>query len=275
MKFLSPGLNLDSFFDSFAKAQERFLLLDYDGTLAPFRIKRDQAFPYPGVTELLNDIRQTQTTQLIIISGRAIQDLIPLLNLASLPEIWGSHGWEHLDSNGKYTISPIDEATSEALSEAKNCIDSLGLMSFCEQKPVSLAIHWRGLRPESANSIQSQIEEKWKELERKSNLKTHPFDGGIELRIWGKDKGTAVESIIRNLNEESKVAYLGDDATDEDAFRVLKTRGLSVLVREELRSTDADLWIKPPEELIEFLMRWRQACKYSIRINYTNRHSNQ
>lgn len=260
MKFLSSKLDLDSFFDSLAQAQESFLLLDYDGTLAPFRIKRDEAFPYPGVTELLNDIRQTQKTQIVIISGRAIQDLIPLLNLAPLPEIWGSHGWEHLDTNGKYTIALFDEATSEALSEAKDSINSLGLMSFCEQKPVSLAIHWRGLQSESMSSIQRQVEEKWKELEKKSNLKIHSFDGGVELRISGKDKGTSVESIICNLNEGAKIAYLGDDATDEDAFRALRTKGLSVLVREELRSTDADLWIKPPDELIEFLTRWRQAC---------------
>ncbi|MBD2772167.1 trehalose-phosphatase [Iningainema tapete] len=264
MKFLSTKLDLDSFFDSLAKAQERLLLLDYDGTLAPFCIKRDQAIPYSGVTNLLSDIRQTQTTQLVIISGRAIQDLIPLLNLDPPPEIWGSHGWEHLDSKGQYTITSFDEATSEALSEAKNCIEALGLMDFCEQKPVSLAIHWRGLQPESANLIQSQIQEKWKELEKKSNLKIHFFDGGVELRISGKDKGTAVESIICNLSKGAKIAYLGDDATDEDAFRVLKTRGLSVLVREELRSTNADLWIKPPKELIEFLTRWKQACLTSF-----------
>jgi trehalose-phosphatase len=259
MKLLSPKLELDLFFDSLAKAHDRFLLLDYDGTLAPFHVKRDQAFPYPGVTELLNDIRRTQATHLVIISGRAIQDLIPLLNLDPLPEIWGSHGWEHLDGNGKYTIAPLDSATSKALSEAKDSIDSLGLMSFFEQKPVSLAIHWRGLQPELVSSMQKRIKGKWKEIENRSNLKSHFFDGGIELRISGRDKGTSVESIICNLDKGAKIAYLGDDATDEDAFKVLKARGLSVLVREELRPTNADLWIKPPEELIEFLMRWKQA----------------
>lgn len=260
MKILLPKLNLDLFFGSFAKAQERLLLLDYDGTLAPFRIERDKAFPYPGVTNLLDEIHHTQTTRIIIISGRAIQDIVPLLNLDPLPEIWGSHGWEHLASNGEYTISSIDEATRKALSQAKEHIDSLNLMNFCEQKPVSLAIHWRGLKPEAASVIRTQVENKWKELEGKSNLKIHSFDGGIELRILGKDKGTAVKSIIQNLNEKSTIAYLGDDFTDEDAFKFLKNKGLSVLVREELRPTNADLWIKPPEELIEFLTRWKQAC---------------
>jgi len=49
---------------------------------------------------------------------------------------------------------------------------------------------------------------------------------------------------------------LGDDRTDEDAFKSIKGRGLGVLVREAFRPTYADVWIKPPEELLAFLARW-------------------
>jgi trehalose 6-phosphate phosphatase len=54
------------------------------------------------------------------------------------------------------------------------------------------------------------------------------------------------------------VAYLGDDVTDEDAFRAVKGRGLAVLVRAEYRRTAADIWIKPPHELKNFIGRWRR-----------------
>ena len=53
MKTLNPEKKLSEFFDCLKKSQSRILLLDYDGTLAPFRVERDKALPYPGVAEAL------------------------------------------------------------------------------------------------------------------------------------------------------------------------------------------------------------------------------
>ena len=51
-------------------------------------------------------------------------------------------------------------------------------------------------------------------------------------------------------------AYLGDDVTDENAFQAVKGHGVGLLVREELRPTEADVWIRPPDELRSFLLDW-------------------
>jgi trehalose-6-phosphatase len=56
------------------------------------------------------------------------------------------------------------------------------------------------------------------------------------------------------------IAFLGDDLTDEDAFQVLRGRGLTILVRADHRETMAEAWLKPPAELIDFLERWRNVC---------------
>jgi trehalose-6-phosphatase len=66
--------------------------------------------------------------------------------------------------------------------------------------------------------------------------------------------------VLAETPEDAAVAYLGDDFTDEDAFVAVKPRGLAVLVRPEFRETAADVWIRPPRELIAFLKRWRDAC---------------
>jgi trehalose-6-phosphatase len=58
------------------------------------------------------------------------------------------------------------------------------------------------------------------------------------------------------MGRETAAAYLGDDATDEDAFKAIRGRGIGVLVRPQFRATAADFWLKPPEELLEFLERW-------------------
>jgi trehalose-phosphatase len=83
-----------------------------------------------------------------------------------------------------------------------------------------------------------------------------PFEGGIELRASGHTKANAVHAVLAETNEDCAVAYLGDDVTDEDAFRAVKPRGLAVLVRPELRKTAADVWLKPPHELASFLQMW-------------------
>jgi trehalose-6-phosphatase len=56
-------------------------------------------------------------------------------------------------------------------------------------------------------------------------------------------------------------AYLGDDITDEDAFAALRTRGLTILVRQEPRPSHAAWWLRPPQELIAFLDAWIAAAR--------------
>jgi trehalose-6-phosphatase len=60
---------------------------------------------------------------------------------------------------------------------------------------------------------------------------------------------------------ETADAYLGDDLTDEDAFRALRERGLGVLVRTEPCPSAASLHLVPPRPLLEFLQQWHQTVK--------------
>ena len=88
------------------------------------------------------------------------------------------------------------------------------------------------------------------------------FESGLELRA-GRDKGEAVEAIIEETGTGGPVAFLGDDLTDELAFRAVNAAAgahLSVLVRREPRETAADVWLKPPGELLGFLERWISAA---------------
>jgi trehalose-phosphatase len=83
-----------------------------------------------------------------------------------------------------------------------------------------------------------------------------PFDCGMELRAVGCNKQHAVKAVLAQTPDRSAVAYLGDDITDEDAFRAVKPRGLGVLVRADFRPTEADVWLRPPDDLVTFLNHW-------------------
>src|SRR5215470_6364459 len=79
------------------------LMLDYDGTLAPFHEDRMQALPWPGITERLDRLTTMPSVHLALVTGRSARELASLLPLRHAVEIWGSHGREHLTSNGVYT----------------------------------------------------------------------------------------------------------------------------------------------------------------------------
>lgn len=246
----------------------RVLLLDYDGTLAPFRPERSEAVPYPGVREILARLITSSQTRVAIITGRAIDHLIPLLDLEVLPEIWGTHGWEHRDREGGYHCFPLSELAARGLEEARDQVAAMraGAGDFdarFERKPAGVALHWRGLPEEESQELSTAVEAAWSNLEatRAGELSPIPFDGGLELRATGRTKGAVMETILGELAKPNVAVYLGDDLTDEDAFRVLKGRGLGILVRKEWRLTAAEAHLRPPDELLAFLRAWQQKSE--------------
>ncbi len=71
-----------------------------------------------------------------------------------------------------------------------------------------------------------------------------------------------MREIIREAGTDAPITYLGDDLTDESAFQAVneaKAPHLSVLMRRAPRKTEADVWLKPPKELREFLRLWLDA----------------
>lgn len=260
MKVLNPSKDTDLFFDQLSRACECLLMLDYDGTLAPFRVRRDDAMPYEGVENLIDDIMEHPSNRVVIISGRWTRDLLKLITLKKRPEIWGSHGWERLRPDGEYDVGKMDESALTALTGLEDCLRDAGLEKWCEQKPGCIALHWRGIPTHEAEDIRKTFNTNWALTPYREKLICTEFDGGIEVRVTGRTKGYTVSAIMDEAGSLCRAAYLGDDRTDEDAFKALGKRGLSVLVRKQFRATAADLWITPPEELISFLTRWRDAC---------------
>jgi trehalose 6-phosphate phosphatase len=259
MEVLQSKFDFDTFFQTVRATPRRALLLDYDGTLAPFQVERGQAVPYPGVREVLNRILGAGHTRLAIISGRVASDLLPLLGLDRRPEIWGTHGWERLLPDGRYTIAPLGAHLAQGLVQARTWIEEHSLQHTCEDKPTSIAVHWRGLSPRAMDALRAEVLRHWAPLARQTGLGIHEFDGGLELRAPGRDKGSAVRTVRSELGAEAVMAYLGDDMTDEDAFQAMQAPGIGVLVRSQLRPTAADLWLQPPAALLDFLTRWHQA----------------
>jgi trehalose 6-phosphate phosphatase len=259
MKTLNPKVSLEVFFEQMGKAVEKALLLDYDGTLSPFHADPSKAYPYPEVRDVINRIKKSGEVRVVIVTGRWIRDLLPLLKLKEPPEIWGLHGMERLNPDGSYELAAMEEKALLGIVTADEQLEAMGLSGRCEKKPGCVALHWRGMSEKEVQEIRDKIKPNWTLMAETWGLDLLEFDGGLELKVPARNKGDAVKAILDEMAHDTVAAYLGDDLTDEDAFEAMKGRGISVLVREQLRPTAADIWIRPPEELLAFLSLWLPA----------------
>jgi trehalose 6-phosphate phosphatase len=252
---------LESLLSAVSRAPRALLMLDYDGTLAPFRKERAQAFPYAGVSAMLQEIILNGRTRVVIVSGRDAEEIIPLLNVGPRPEVWGLHGLQRLTTNGSAELRPLDQHTGRALAAAEEWLRYQRLQHLGEVKKGSIALHWRGLNEREVKDVRKRALVGWTVLTERSNLDLLPFDGGIEIRSSSVDKGDAVRKIASEMEAGIPAAYLGDDVTDEPAFEAMSGRGLSILVRPQWRETAARLWLQPPDEVLDLLARWLRACQ--------------
>ena len=214
------------------------LLLDYDGTLAPFRDDRMQAVPWPGVRERLQLLSTLASVHLALVTGRSARELARLLSLERPVEIWGSHGREHLTADGEYTIAALPPAQQQALDLLQGAFTAAGFGALLERKPASLAAHWRTLEPVEARRMEAIARQAYSEHCNRTGLQLLVFDGGVEMRSPSINKGHAALHML-NQFPTAATAYLGDDVTDEDAFAALRGRGLTILVRDTPRPRQA------------------------------------
>jgi trehalose 6-phosphate phosphatase len=252
---------LEQFFDAVSVAPLSLLLLDYDGTLAGFRVNRFKARPWSGIPQLLKRIEARGRTRMAVITGRPPEEIPPMLELNPAPEIWGLHGAKRLYPDGRSELEEQTPEVQQALEELRQRLKKDALGGLFEDKANAAVMHWRGRAVRRARQIERRTRALFEPLVKSHGLRLLEFEAGLELRA-GRDKGGAVREILRDAGDGVPVTYLGDDLTDEAAFVAVneaKAPHLSVLVRREKRKTAADLWMKPPEQVREFLKRWLTA----------------
>lgn len=259
MEILNKKTDFDQFFALLKNAESRILMLDYDGTLSPFHPDRNKAYPYPEAAGIVNRLLADNCCRVIIISGRTIDDLLNLIKFESMPEIWGSHGYEKQLPDGARFTESVAEEVKETIRDYEEAFRIACLEKYCEKKSFGIAVHWRGCSADKIIQIQTQVDQIAAKINN-HEVSIADFDGGREIRIKGIDKGSAVNQILSTAEAGAVSAYLGDDLTDEDAFRQMGDAGLKVLVREQPRSTLADVRLSPPDELVWFLEKWRESC---------------
>lgn len=251
--------NVPDFWDRLAASASRFLGLDYDGTLAPFHVDPLQARPLPGVVELLEAILRDPHTTLAVISGRPVAEVLRLLG--NLPAtIIGSHGFE-LRREG-YDGWDIRKPTADqqaGLAKAGEAAVNGGYGHKLEQKVASLALHTRGLPAGKASLMEEEALAWWTPIASLHNLECRRFNGGVEIRCRGWHKGSALTDLLQRQAEGVFAVYVGDDETDEDAFRAVQEKGVGIRVGPPSLSTAAQGVLEDCRAVRDFLEAWRSV----------------
>jgi len=249
-------INIPDFWDRLDEARKRFLALDYDGTLAPFRIERMEAAPLEGIPELLKQIQARDDTTLAIISGRSLFELTGLVGNIGVTMV-GSHGFELRGPDGDIVVKKISPEQEVGLVEARAIGIEAGLEKRLETKTASIALHTRGLSPGEASRMEDEMHGTWGNLAEKYSLEVKRFNGGVELRAMGWNKGDALESLLLDLKEETLCVYIGDDETDEDAFERIQPYGFGIRVGDPFQPSKANGFLPDIESVKRFLVAWR------------------
>jgi len=238
------------------------LLLDFDGTLAEFN--PDPAAPEltPERWELLSTIGRSPGVSLGIVSGRRLDDLRARTRLPDHVYHAGLHGLE-IEIDGQRTTHP-DLAAAEARVEGLAARLGRLLDEFpgvvIEDKGASVAVHTRPLPVDMYDRIFARADVLAVPWIAEGHVRRLEGSAVVEyLPNISGHKGEATRWILASVEERlarrAWVAYLGDDITDEDAFRAIGF-GIGVLVG--LRPTAATYKLDGIADVDRFL-RWFAA----------------
>jgi trehalose 6-phosphate phosphatase len=240
-----------------ARAPHRFLMLDYDGTLAPFRVDRREARPAPGTRERLRRIAAAGGSSVAVISGRSVADLNRLLEDPPF-HLVGEQGWEWREPGGATTPHPLPPGVSARLRRAAERAEARGWAAALERKRSSILLHTRGLPRARAWEMEHDCAREWESLLAGGDLRMRHPEGGLEIRAAARNKGDAVRDLLAASPSGTFPIYLGDDDSDEDAFREVAETGFGIRIGNPARSTLASGWLPSEVSVESFLMRWER-----------------
>lgn len=192
------------------------LFLDFDGTLVELAERPDGVAVAPGLAPLLGRWADRLEGRLALVSGRGLADLDGLIGDLPFP-VAGSHGAE-IRLGDRLLAPPRSAALDEALAALSAfAADHPGVL--VEDKPLGVALHYR-MAPEAAQACHALAGD----LAMRLDLHLQTGKMMVELRPAGADKGTAVRRLMQEM-PGTRPVFIGDDDTDEPAFRVAAELG--------------------------------------------------
>lgn len=246
--------------ERYATSEKRLFLLDYDGTLVGFKKEIDDASPDEELYDLLDDINSDERNHLVIISGR---------KHTTLEEWFGNRDYDLVAEHGAWRKRRGSDWLQRPGLSTKWKQTILRLMedvtdktpgSFVEEKSYSLAWHYRKVQTGLGDLRANELMDTLAYHLNASSLKMLDGDKVVEVKNAEVNKGVAALNVLHQQKFEF-ILCIGDDRTDEDMFKVLPERGVSLKVGSNVSA--AKYYVEEQADVRQFLKR---VVKYSPKL---------
>ena len=250
----------DKLIEKIARAPKVFFFLDYDGTLTSIVRKPERAMLNSATRSALRSLSHFPGIRIAVVSGRSLLDLQNMVGTVSGIIYVGNHGLEMKGEGFAWSHPSVKQASKimeriwDGLS--KDLLPVKGML--LENKVLGISLHYRLVSERRVAALSRDFQEiiaPWVQL---GLVKVHEGKKVWEIRshqrLW--NKGKVVRWLLEKYKEDGLFlpVFIGDDGTDEDAFKALRASGITVKVTENPRALSfAQFYIHSPTEVFDFL----------------------
>jgi|WetSurSiteA1Bulk_404760.scaffolds.fasta_scaffold02715_3 trehalose 6-phosphate phosphatase len=241
------------------------LFFDFDGTLVPIQKDPEQCFLSKKLKNQLLALSNSQCCYLIILSGRSLSDIKKRIGIRRL-YYGGNHGLDISGPNLRFThpkalTSKLDiQYITRKLKKEITNIEG----AWLENKKFSVSLHFRSVKKENVMLVKKIFQAVANEFIEGKRLNVIKGKKVIELTpnvSW--NKGSAVLWILKQLKDKCMPLYIGDDQTDETAFKALNGSGVTIRVGKS-KNTAANYYLKGHWEVLRLLSDLKKEIFYSL-----------
>ena len=221
----------------YQRSKKRLLLLDYDGTLAPFTKEPALAKPSSELIEQLRQMAADQRNEVVVISGRdekTLDEWLGHLRISLVAEHGASVKFKGGEWQKEFNLQP---GWKDSIRPIMQLYVTRCAGSILEEKENTLAWHYRNTASDLGFNRSRELMNAISQLTTNTSLQIIDGNKVLEVRQAGVDKGTIAMKLLRNF-EPDFVFCIGDDATDEDMFSLLKNKAFTLRIGNEVTAAD-------------------------------------